>query len=308
MPFTPSHAVVALPFLRTPLVPGAIAIGSMTPDVPLFFPVGPDYWFTHSWPGALVADLPIAAALLLLWRILLRPAVPQLTSRWLAERWPASWTASPADAWRELTGTPANHISSANRIRPAPEIGRPTPIGPARHRICSILLVLASLALGIATHLVWDDFTHPGRWGSLLIPALDDRLGPFLIAEWAHYLSSVFGLAIIAAWGIRWLRHRMPQPPRSVPSQLLPAPLRIAAWIAVPSALLLATVVALLVYGVPHDPVATRILIERAGKGGAAVILVFYAAMSVTIALLAGAARRRHARDPLKFGGPPNAT
>ena len=36
MPFTPSHAVVALPFLRTPLVPAAIAVGAMTPDLPLF--------------------------------------------------------------------------------------------------------------------------------------------------------------------------------------------------------------------------------------------------------------------------------
>ncbi len=36
MPFTPSHAVVALPFVRTPLVPAAIAIGAMTPDLPLF--------------------------------------------------------------------------------------------------------------------------------------------------------------------------------------------------------------------------------------------------------------------------------
>ena len=28
MPFTPSHAVVALPFIRTPLVPAAVAIGA----------------------------------------------------------------------------------------------------------------------------------------------------------------------------------------------------------------------------------------------------------------------------------------
>ena len=33
MPFTPSHAVVALPFIRSPLVPAAIAVGAMTPDL-----------------------------------------------------------------------------------------------------------------------------------------------------------------------------------------------------------------------------------------------------------------------------------
>ena len=36
MPFTPSHAVVALPLVRTPLIPAAIAVGAMTPDLPLF--------------------------------------------------------------------------------------------------------------------------------------------------------------------------------------------------------------------------------------------------------------------------------
>ena len=36
MPLTPSHAVVALPFVRTPLLPAAIAVGAMAPDLPLF--------------------------------------------------------------------------------------------------------------------------------------------------------------------------------------------------------------------------------------------------------------------------------
>ncbi|MGK3950645.1 DUF4184 family protein, partial [Microbacterium sp. K2] len=49
MPFTPSHALVALPFIRTPLVPAAIAIGAMTPDLPLFLRgIGLPYSFTHT--------------------------------------------------------------------------------------------------------------------------------------------------------------------------------------------------------------------------------------------------------------------
>ena len=49
MPFTPSHAVVALPFLRTPLLPAAIAIGAMAPDFPLFVRGLPlHYGLTHS--------------------------------------------------------------------------------------------------------------------------------------------------------------------------------------------------------------------------------------------------------------------
>jgi hypothetical protein len=52
MPFTVSHAVVALPFVRTPLLPAAIAIGAMTPDLPLFVrgtPVSYQLTHTNSW-------------------------------------------------------------------------------------------------------------------------------------------------------------------------------------------------------------------------------------------------------------------
>ena len=57
MPFTPSHAVVALPFVRTPLVPAAIAIGAMTPDLPLFVRVLlPRYAVTHDFAMAAAHD------------------------------------------------------------------------------------------------------------------------------------------------------------------------------------------------------------------------------------------------------------
>jgi hypothetical protein len=90
VPFTPAHAVVAIPFVRTPLVPAAIAVGAMTPDAPLFFRVGIDYWVTHDWLGAVLVDVPLGFALLLIWRVVLRPATPQLTPSWFARRWPAA--------------------------------------------------------------------------------------------------------------------------------------------------------------------------------------------------------------------------
>ena len=52
MPFTASHAVAALPFLRTPLPDSALVIGSMTPDLPFYLPLGPDV-ATHT-AGAVV--------------------------------------------------------------------------------------------------------------------------------------------------------------------------------------------------------------------------------------------------------------
>ena len=72
MPFTPSHAVVALPFVRTPLLPAAIAVGAMTPDLPLFLRSTPlSYQATHT--NVLLSTV-LAAGLLALWYALLRPA------------------------------------------------------------------------------------------------------------------------------------------------------------------------------------------------------------------------------------------
>ena len=91
MPFTPSHALVALPFIRTPLVPAAIAIGAMTPDLPLFVRgVGLNYSFTHTF-GNVVWTALLAFALFLIWRVVLRPAVPELVPLWLARRLPDDW-------------------------------------------------------------------------------------------------------------------------------------------------------------------------------------------------------------------------
>ncbi|MGB4777455.1 DUF4184 family protein, partial [Microbacterium sp.] len=99
MPFTPSHAVVALPFVRTPLVPAAIAVGAMTPDLPLFVRGTPlTYQTTHTNPGLTTA---LAAVLLALWYLLLRPAVRELSPESLARRLPPEWDATGTTLWRD---------------------------------------------------------------------------------------------------------------------------------------------------------------------------------------------------------------
>ena len=107
MPFTPSHAVVALPFVRTPLVPAAIAVGSMAPDLPLFVRGLPlHYGRTHdlSW---LPATLLLALALLLVWRCVLRPASRELSPTWLARRLPRDWDRGAVGALDAALGVTA---------------------------------------------------------------------------------------------------------------------------------------------------------------------------------------------------------
>ncbi|MBA8816406.1 hypothetical protein FHX48_001479 [Microbacterium halimionae] len=211
MPFTPSHAVVALPFLRTPLVPAAIAVGAMTPDLPLFLRGTPlTYNVTHTW-----AWIPLTAVtalvLLLLWRCVMRPAAVELLPAPLAGRLPKQWwTSTSVDGARETF----------------------------RGGVSGILLLLASLAIGVASHLAWDAFTHEGRWGSALLPALDAQWGPIVGYKWLQHGSSAFGLIVLAIWAVLWLRKRMPMLPRREVHQLV----RLAWWMSLPLVLVLAWV------------------------------------------------------------------
>lgn len=220
MPFTPSHAVVALPFIRTPLVPAAIAIGAMTPDLPLFVRVvGLNYSFTHTFANVVWTAV-LAFVLFLVWRVVLRPAVPELSPRWLAARLPDEWS--------------DGGISAAGRA-----------VGVGEKRLYPLLLAV-SLILGVLSHIVWDLFTHEGRWGVQLLPVLDAQWGPLTGFKWLQHGSSVLGLVIIGVWGLLWLRRHSP---RSAVTPRLPQGVRVAWWLSLPVILIAAWVLGLIVFG-----------------------------------------------------------
>ncbi len=215
MPFTPSHAVVALPFVRTPLAPAAIAVGAMTPDLPLFVRGLPlSYSVTHSFAWLPVTML-AALALLLVWRCVLRPAARELSPRWLAVRLPGEWDAGAPAAFRETFATRSG--------------ARPSAVG--------VLVLVAALAIGVASHIVWDLFTHEGRWGSSAIPGLDADWGPLPGYKWLQHGSSVFGLVILGTFMVVWLARR-----RAAASILrfVPGWLRWCWWASLPVVLVVA--------------------------------------------------------------------
>ena len=231
MPFTPSHAVVALPFARTPLVPAAIAVGAMTPDLPLFVRGTPiQYGWTHDLLR-LPATVGLALALLLVWRCVLRPAVRELSPTPLAARLPGEWDKGAASALRETFG-----------------LRRPDAAHP-RRPWATVLLLVASLVIGVLSHIVWDLFTHEGRWGVAAIPALGEAWGPLDGYKWLQHGSSVVGLAILAVWGLAWLARRRPE--ASV-SRVLPAWTRWVWMLSLPAILVAALAVGYAMWG-PFD-------------------------------------------------------
>lgn len=225
MPFTPSHAVVALAFVRTPLVPAAVAVGAMTPDLPLFVRgVVPAYGVTHDL-AALPLTVGMALVLLLVWRAVLRPAVRELAPRWVAARLPAAWDVSAAGGVRE-TFVVRGRVSW-------PRVG----------------VVVLSLAIGVVTHIGWDLFTHEGRGGVVLFPALAEYWGPLRGFRWLQHGSSVLGLVVLGGVGAAWLARR-----RTAPlARILPGPVRAGWWLSLPVVLATAWLGGLVAFGPLRD-------------------------------------------------------
>jgi hypothetical protein len=232
VPFTPSHAVVALPFIRTPLIPAAIAVGAMAPDLPIFLRGVPVYYGRTHDLAWLPATILLALVLLLVWRCLLRPSARELLPTWLAARLPSDWDRGAADALRDTIGVSA--------IR--------EPGSPRRWRVSgrALLLLVLSLAIGVVSHIVWDLFTHEGRGGVRLIPALAERWGPLAGFKWLQHGSSILGLSVILIWMLVWLVRR-----RATASviRFLPDWMRWLWWLSLPAFLIGAWVIGILSEG-----------------------------------------------------------
>ncbi|MDI5970314.1 DUF4184 family protein [Streptomyces sp. SL13] len=187
MPFTPSHVAAVLPALRGsgsggvrgrgPLVAAALVAGSLAPDVPFFADsVLPGCHrlgrVTHGTAGVLVVDPLLAVALTVGWAAVRRPVIGLLP-------------AATAGRVTRAFGGPPHHVP---------------------HRdVYGLAWFWASAALGAGTHVVWDAFTHGGRWGVRRFPVLDHEVAGVPLHHWAQYASSAAGLALVATWTSRTL-------------------------------------------------------------------------------------------------------
>jgi hypothetical protein len=255
VPFTPSHAIVALPFIRTPIPAGAVAVGAMAPDLPLFFPWVAPYAVTHGFPGLLVVSLPIAVVLYAVWRLVIRPAASALLlPEALRARMPWAWDRGAFDGG----GRPERPVRSA------------------------ALVVIAAL-IGVVTHVFWDLFTHPHRLGSEWFPVLGEPWGGIDGTSWLQWISSVLGLAGLTVWAVLALRragvvHR--SDPRSV------AVVRVAAWMSAGLVLLGSFAAHIARDGIPADYSQLRDTAFDAGTLAGALILVVALAASIVVRVL----------------------
>ena len=180
VPFTACHPAAVLPVLRTGLPASALVIGSMAPDVPYYLPVSSGSQ-THTAAGVVTVDLLLGGACWLVWHGLL--AAPALV-------------AAPVALQRRLEGRVETGL--AVRLASARRAG----------------LVLLALAVGAGTHVLWDEFTHVGGWGTQHLPVLAEQWLDLPGYRWAQYASTVLGGLTLLAWYLRWW-HRTPQARRA---------------------------------------------------------------------------------------------
>ncbi|MEV7293327.1 DUF4184 family protein [Streptomyces microflavus] len=184
MPFTLSHAAAVLPAIRRNgtarwgLFPSALVAGSFAPDVTYFadtvIPRAMEFGdFTHTFLGVVTVNVLIAAVLVAVWAALREPLVALLPVRVRGR----VHTSVRGQRWTRET------------------------FGPS-----AWLWFVRSAALGAATHVVWDAFTHHSRWGTELLPFLNRTVGGFPLYQFAQYGSSALALVVLGwfvATGLR---------------------------------------------------------------------------------------------------------
>jgi hypothetical protein len=189
VPFTLSHAAAALPFRRCRPVTSALVIGTFAPDFEYLLRLSARDRFGHTLTGTFILTLPLALVVLWIFHAFVkRPAAMLL----------------PEGLQRRLDV----HLGEFR-------FG-----GPAR-----FLQIIASILVGIATHLLWDSFTHASAWPCRHWSVLRRLftlpiVGQFPLYKILQHGSTIVGIGILSIWLVHWYRTSPPSadPRRSLPS------------------------------------------------------------------------------------------
>ena len=222
MPYAFAHPAAVVPLaslLGARAVPSALAIGSMAPDAWYIVP-GIDREASHDLAGMLLFCLPAALLAYAAFHLLFKQPLLALL---------------PSSVARRL---------AAFSCRGLPQV-------PA-------WWVLLSACLGIATHLLWDAFTHEGHLTELVFPWLEYRIAEGVPLHRAlQHASTLLGAGFL----LFWLRRRL----RRVEARVEVQPLSPRIRIAVLAAMALIPAAAFIAVWLASDSVAFRIALRAGG-------------------------------------------
>ncbi|WP_411147052.1 DUF4184 family protein [Streptomyces sp. x-80] len=124
MPYTLAHPAAVIPFCQGRLMPSALVVGAMAPDWAGLLPLPGASLASHEWRGIVTVDLTLGMLLLVLFHGLLKQPLLDLAPERLRAR-----LAAPAAGFRWRSWSDVGYA-------------------------------LLAVALGAATHVLWDDLTH----------------------------------------------------------------------------------------------------------------------------------------------------
>jgi hypothetical protein len=176
MPFTFCHPAIILPFsyLQKRVSMVGLIVGSMIPDFEYFIRMKVAGIYSHSWPGIFWFDLPLGLLVVFIYQLVVRDKLidnlPTVLNRRLSQ------------------------FKSTAQKDYSPKY---------------LVIVALCVFVGTASHILWDDFTHPAGHFVLLIPVLSDTLQLF------NYHIPVYnilqhGSSIIGATAIIITIYRLP--------------------------------------------------------------------------------------------------
>ncbi|GAA2730231.1 hypothetical protein GCM10009867_01180 [Pedococcus aerophilus] len=115
--------------------------------------------------------------------------------------------------WRHVVALPVRDLlpSLVARLLPVPAATRPR----------DLPLLAGAVVVGAVTHVVWDAFTHPGRFGVRWIGWLGDDHGGVPGHQWAQLASGAVGGVVVLGWVVaRLCRDDSTAPPRQGSARL----------------------------------------------------------------------------------------
>jgi hypothetical protein len=177
MPFTLSHPAASVPFIRSGLILSALVVGSIAPDIPYYLPLFPYRAFGHTLPGFFLFCVP--AGMVVLW------------------------------AFHALLKTPLIALLPSGHQKRLAWLNIHFAFKPLKR----FVVIVISLLVGSATHILWDSFTHRHGFmvlrSSLLIAPLItfEFVGITIhVYEFLQYISTLLGAALIIYWYMSWYR------------------------------------------------------------------------------------------------------
>jgi hypothetical protein len=168
MPHPLAHPAASVPFTKAGLVLSALVMGSLAPDLWYFIRIGSPF-FMYSITGLFLFDLPVGLVMLWFFHAL---------AKWpLLSLLPKGWQRRFYKYAEGFTWGPLKRFG----------------------------LILLSLLVGSASHIILDSFTHDYGWVVEHVGFFKTPVGGMPLYDLLQNLGSLIGVALLIYWFVRWL-------------------------------------------------------------------------------------------------------